>query len=92
MLVYASDRAVSFKAEDVPSELKKFVSKDNSYFADELERNGSSKSNSPSKRKARGSDEGDLAKRGSHRSSSPVPNSSAESDDHTMHDGKSILI
>ncbi|KAL9033005.1 MAG: hypothetical protein Q9214_007717, partial [Letrouitia sp. 1 TL-2023] len=59
LLVYASDQAMTWKAESIPSQLLDFVRVDNLNFAAELESSTSPKPMTPTKRKADDQDDDD---------------------------------
>lgn len=61
LLVYASERAISYEAGELPSQLRNFVRADNLSFAAELEKSTSPKPMTPTKRKADDSDGDELS-------------------------------
>ena len=60
LLVYASDKAISYEAKDLAVQLHNFVRADNIEFSKELEESTYAKPTTPTKRRAGGSDSDDL--------------------------------
>ncbi|KAK4697306.1 hypothetical protein P7C71_g746, partial [Lecanoromycetidae sp. Uapishka_2] len=60
LLVYASDRAVSYDFGDLPQQLRNFVRADNLFFTAELETSNQPTVASPGKRKADGEEDWDM--------------------------------
>ena len=63
LLVYASEAAISYQSEDLPSQLRNFVRADNLNFHQELEQSGHPKPATPTKRKVHQEDGDGLASR-----------------------------
>lgn len=60
LLVYASERAVSYEVSDLPPQLHNFVRADNLFFSSELEASIQATPATPSKRKAEGEEDWDM--------------------------------
>lgn len=60
LLVYASERAMSFPSEELPQQLRNFVRADNLHFSDELEDSSYPNTTTPTKRKVTDHDSDDL--------------------------------
>lgn len=60
LLVYASERAMSFPSEELPQQLRNFVRADNLHFSEELEDSSYPNITTPTKRKVTDNDSDDL--------------------------------